>query len=80
MVYSTFNARSEEFASKVSFKDAWRQGQRCLVVTGGFYEWQKLDPKGKNKQPYAWPVGPIHSRSSGELRKTHRAAGRVDDV
>jgi putative SOS response-associated peptidase YedK len=53
MVYSTFNARSEEFTSKVSFKDAWRQGQRCLVVTDGFYEWQKLDPKGKNKQPYA---------------------------
>jgi putative SOS response-associated peptidase YedK len=23
------------------------------VVTDGFYEWKKLDPKGKEKQPYA---------------------------
>ncbi len=30
-----------------------RSGQRCLVVTDGFYEWKKLDPKGKEKQPYA---------------------------
>ena len=35
------------------FRDAWRWGQRCLVVTDGFYEWKKLDPKGKEKQPYA---------------------------
>ena len=24
-----------------------------LVITNGFYEWKKLDPKGKEKQPYA---------------------------
>jgi putative SOS response-associated peptidase YedK len=23
------------------------------VLTDGFYEWKKLDPRGKNKQPYA---------------------------
>ena len=51
--YATFNARSEDFRTKPSFRDAWKWGQRCLVVTDGFYEWKKLDPKGKQKQPYA---------------------------
>ncbi len=51
--YSTFNARAEEFTTKPAFRDAWARGQRCLVVTDGFYEWKKLDAKGKLKQPYA---------------------------
>jgi putative SOS response-associated peptidase YedK len=51
--YSTFNARAEEFTTKPAFKDAWKWGQRCLVITDGFYEWKKLDAKGKEKQPYA---------------------------
>lgn len=49
--YSTFNARAEDFATKPSFRDAWQWGQRCLVVTDGFYEWKKLTVK--DKQPYA---------------------------
>ena len=53
IAYSTFNARAEEFTAKPAFRDAWNCGQRCLVVTDGFYEWKKLDPKGKEKQPYA---------------------------
>ena len=53
LAYSTFNARSEEFTTKPAFKDAWRLGRRCLVVTNGFYEWKKLDPKGKLMQAYA---------------------------
>ena len=53
IAYSTFNARAEEFMVKPAFRDAWKRGQRCLVVTDGFYEWKKLDPKGKEKQPYA---------------------------
>jgi putative SOS response-associated peptidase YedK len=53
IAYSTFNARAEEFTAKPVFRDAWKRGQRCLVVTDGFYEWKKLDPKGKKKQPYA---------------------------
>jgi putative SOS response-associated peptidase YedK len=51
--YSAFNARAEEFTSKPAFRDAWTRGQRCLVVTDGFYEWKKLDAKGKLKQPHA---------------------------
>lgn len=53
IAYSTFNARSEEFTTKPAFRDAWKNGQRCLVVTDGFYEWKKIDEKGKEKQPYA---------------------------
>ena len=51
--FSTFNARAEEFTTKPAFRDAWARGQRCLVVTDGFYEWKKLDAKGKLKQPHA---------------------------
>jgi putative SOS response-associated peptidase YedK len=40
--YSTFNARAEEFTTKPAFRDAWARGQRCLVVTDGFYEWKSL--------------------------------------
>ena len=49
--YSTFNARSEDFTTKPAFRDAWQRGQRCLVVTDGFYEWKKITVK--EKQPYA---------------------------
>lgn len=49
--YSTINARAEDFTTKPSFRDAWAWGQRCLVVTDGFYEWKKLN--AKEKQPYA---------------------------
>jgi putative SOS response-associated peptidase YedK len=41
------------FCREPAFRDAWKRGQRCLVVTDGFYEWKKLDPEGKEKQPYA---------------------------
>jgi putative SOS response-associated peptidase YedK len=51
--YSTFNARAEEFTTKPSFRDAWTRGQRCLVITDGFYVWKKRDAKGKLKQPHA---------------------------
>lgn len=53
IAYSTFNARAEEFTTRPAFRDAWKKGQHCLVVTDGFYEWKKLDEKGKEKQPYA---------------------------
>jgi len=45
--YSTFNARSEDFRTRPSFRDAWAWGQRCLVVTDGFYEWP-----GKGQAPF----------------------------
>ena len=43
------NARSETAHEKRSFKDAW-ESRPCLVLSSGFYEWQK--PNGGPKQPY----------------------------
>ena len=46
----TLNARIETIDQKPSFRDAAKN--RCLVLVDGFYEWQWLDPKGKQKQKY----------------------------
>lgn len=48
--YATFNARSEEAASKASYRGPMRY-RRCLVPVDGFYEWVKVDGQG-TKQPY----------------------------
>ena len=46
--FSTFNARAKGIESKAAFRGAWRLGQRCLVITDGYYDWRKGD-----KQPFA---------------------------
>jgi hypothetical protein len=46
--YRLINARSETAADKPAFRKAFRD-RRCLILTDGFYEWQKLDGR---KQPY----------------------------
>ena len=48
MDYPTFNAKGETVHEKATFRAPWKAGQRCLVVTDGFYEWRKSD-----KQPFA---------------------------
>ena len=50
LAYSTFNARAEGLETKATFRDAWKAGRRCLVVTNGFYEWDK---RVSVRQPYA---------------------------
>jgi putative SOS response-associated peptidase YedK len=52
IAFSTFNARAESVDSKPAFRGAWEAGRRCLVVTDGFYEWRKSDPKD-SRQPFA---------------------------
>ncbi|MCC6818550.1 MAG: SOS response-associated peptidase [Bacteroidia bacterium] len=47
---NTLNARIETIAEKPSFRSYVKQ--RCLVLVDGFYEWQWLDEKGKQKQKY----------------------------
>ncbi len=51
---STVNCKSEEMYNddKPSFRDAAKNGQRCLIPITGFYEWRWLDEKGKGKIPY----------------------------
>src|SRR5882672_6458937 len=46
--FSSINARAETVDTTRAFRDAWKDGQRCLVVTDGFYEWKKPE-----KQPFA---------------------------
>ncbi len=47
--YPTFNAVSETVHEKASFRGPFKQGRRCLIPAGGFFEWQG---EGKTKQPY----------------------------
>ena len=47
---STLNARIETLAEKPAFRNSVEN--RCLVIANGYYEWQWLDEKGKNKQKY----------------------------
>ncbi len=42
------NARAETVATKPAFRRAFRE-RRCLILTDGFYEWQRQDYR---KQPY----------------------------
>jgi len=46
----TLNAKIETLSEKPSFKNVTHQ--RCMVLASGFYEWQWLDSKGKNKVKY----------------------------
>lgn len=46
----TLNAKIETLTEKRSFR--YSLNKRCLVLADGFYEWQWLDAKGKNKQKY----------------------------
>jgi putative SOS response-associated peptidase YedK len=47
---NTLNAKIETIHEKPSFRDYVQN--RCLVLIDGFYEWQWLDEKGKEKQKY----------------------------
>ena len=46
----TLNARIETITEKPSFKNNVKN--RCLIIADGFFEWQWLDAKGKQKQQY----------------------------
>ena len=46
----TLNARIETLHEKPSFKNVLMN--RCIIPATGFYEWQWLDKKGKNKQRF----------------------------
>ncbi len=46
----TLNAREETLDQKPSFKPSLHQ--RCLILADGFFEWQWLDAKGKQKKKF----------------------------
>lgn len=47
---NTLNARIETIHEKPAFRNV--VNNRCLILADGFYEWQWLDDKGKQKQKY----------------------------
>lgn len=47
----TLNAISEEIFEKAAFRDAAKDGKRCLIPCTGFYEWRWVNG-GKTKYPY----------------------------
>lgn len=77
----TLNCKIETAHEKPSFRNVINN--RCLVLVDGFYEWQWLDDKGKQKQKYeltlpyneAFAFAGLYSewldKSTGELRNTY---------
>ena len=47
---ATLNAKIETVAEKPSFRNC--VNNRCLIIADGFYEWQWLDARGKEKQKH----------------------------
>ena len=77
--YSTANARSETMTELASFRNAWRQGRRCLIPATGFYEWQ-IVPGVKHKQP--WHIRHKHQEImsfAGLWEQTRLSDGKVID-
>lgn len=51
----TFNAISEEAAGRSAFRDAWKEGRRCLIPVTHFREWKLTAVPGRKaatKMPY----------------------------
>lgn len=78
---NTLNARIETIDEKPSFRNA--VNNKCLILADGFYEWQWLDEKGKNKKKYllSLPNDELFAfaglwnewvdKSTGEILKTY---------
>jgi putative SOS response-associated peptidase YedK len=48
--YSTINATIEKLETGACWRGPWQRGQRCALITSGFYEWHVL--ADGSKQPY----------------------------
>ncbi|WP_300435909.1 SOS response-associated peptidase [Christiangramia sp.] len=46
----TLNAKIETVSEKPAYRNSVKN--RCLIIADGYYEWQWLDSKGKEKQKY----------------------------
>ena len=53
---STLNCISEEMFDKPSFRDAAKEGKRCLIPCSGFFEWRWLDPEDKKSRKFPYFV------------------------
>lgn len=78
---NTLNARLETIHEKPSFKYVLQN--HCLIPADAFFEWQWLDPKGKEKQKYRiclpdeslFSFAGLYNQwvdpTSGEIKKTY---------
>ena len=77
----TLNARIETLTEKPSFRNV--VNNHCLILADGFFEWQWLDAKGKQKQKYfitlpnnePFTFGGLYStwvdKTTGEIKNTY---------
>ena len=56
----TYNARSETVTEKPSFRDAWRQGRRCIIPAEAVYE-----PNWESGKAVRWRVSRKDGRPMG---------------
>lgn len=68
----TLNCISEEMYEKPAFRDAAKEGKRCLIPCTGFFEWRWMDEKGKSKVPYYVSMPGQGLFSIGGLYSTYR--------
>jgi len=75
---STNNARLENLEESKLYKPALMQGNRCVVICDGFYEWKSLKDKGK--QPYlVYSTQPTSSDGKSKLL-SNQSKVRASDV
>lgn len=46
-----FNARAESIMTKPAFREPFKRS-RAIIISDGFFEWQKMDDPDKKKQPF----------------------------
>jgi putative SOS response-associated peptidase YedK len=67
-----FNARAETITDKPSFRNAfWKR--RCLIITDGFYEWQKA---GRARKPFLFSLKSGNSFGFAGLYESWEAPDR----
>ena len=71
---STINATAERVDSAPSYRDAWRRGQRGLLVMGGFYE-PHLNEDGSRDQFFVHLVDREVFAVAGLWERSRRADG-----
>ena len=76
-VRNTFNARIETISELATWRDAWKNKQRCVVLTNGFYEHDKkrkikvfFHLKESENFYYAGIYNDYINKKTGEIIKT----------
>jgi putative SOS response-associated peptidase YedK len=76
---STLNCISEEMYDKPSFRDAAKEGKRCLIPCSGFYEWRWLNPEDKKSKKFPYFIylknQPLFSLAGLYARWSDKATG-----